>query len=141
MEAVIVRRRRGDLPGSAAAGLTLRLQIWWVQEGAEVIRFFIGELGTVGVVTALGLTLFPRHPVLVMVTIVVTWVVFQLICVYAFMAALYRGDIVEYRTKPRSYAIAPRASINWRARRFLMSYLQVAPSRASAMPGAVEAKR
>lgn len=106
-----------------------------------MVRLFISELGVVGAASALGLTLFSVHPVVVMVTIIVTWVVFQLSCAYAFMAALYRGDIVEYRTKPRSYAIAPRGTVSWLARRFLMSYLRVAPSRSATLPGAVEVKR
>jgi hypothetical protein len=67
----------------------------------------------------------PGHPLAVMAAVILAWVVGQLICAYAFMKALYNGDIVEYRTEPRSYGLASRSTANWRARSFMASYLRV----------------
>lgn len=91
------------------------------------MRHFLVDLVMVGVVTAAMLILVPGHPLAAMGAIIVAWVIGQIICAYAFMKALYNGDIVEIRTDPRSYAVPPRSKANWRARRFMASYLRIAP--------------
>jgi hypothetical protein len=92
------------------------------------MRHFLVDLVMVGVVTAAMLVMVPGHPLAAMGAIIAAWVIGQIICAYAFMKALYNGDIVEFRTEPRSYALAPRGKANWRARRFMSSYLRVAPA-------------
>ena len=99
-----------------------------------MLRNLLSELGLVGGATATLLAAFPHHAVAVGITVVVSWVLVQLWCAYSFMAALYHGDIVEYRTNPRTYALASRAVVNWRARRFMMSYLRIAKPRSTRHP-------
>jgi hypothetical protein len=103
-----------------------------------VVRYFLSELALVGLATAAMLIVCPNHGVAAMAAVVVTWVLFQLGCAYSFMGALYRGDIVEYPTTPRTYAVAPRGTVNWCARRFMVSYLRVAKFRETTFPTAAK---
>jgi hypothetical protein len=90
------------------------------------MRAFAYSMGVIGAVTGILLLLLPTHAIAVALGVVVAWVVLQVACAFAFMEALYKGDIVEYRTTPRSYAVAQRIVVSWRARYFMQSYLRLA---------------
>lgn len=93
------------------------------------MRHLAYNLGVVGAVTGLLLLLLPAHAIAVALGVVAVWVLLQIGCAFAFMKALYRGDIAEYRTEPRSYAVAQRGVVGWQARYFMQSYLRLAKHR------------
>jgi hypothetical protein len=97
------------------------------RDGGAIVRILAYNLSVVGAVTGLLLLLLPSHAFAVALAVVAAWIVLQLVCAFAFMAALYKGDIVEYRSTPRSYAVARRSLVGWRARHFMQSYLRLAP--------------
>jgi hypothetical protein len=106
-----------------------------------LLKNLLTEVGATGALAALALAAVPGHPVAVVAAIVLAWVGFVLSGAYAFMRALYHGDIVERRTVPRSYSIAPRAEVSPMARRFMVSYLHVAKSQRATKHPATEATR
>jgi hypothetical protein len=106
-----------------------------------VLRNILAELCATGALTALALIVVPQHPAAAIAAVVVAWIGFQLSGAYAFMKALYHGDIVEYPTEPRSYSIAPHGHAGALARRFMRSYLRVANARPPETPPAVEDSR
>ncbi len=106
-----------------------------------MLRNLLTELGATGVMTALALMAVPQHPAAAIAAVVVAWVGFQLSAGFAFMKALYHGHIVEHRTEPRSYSIAPHGHVGPLARRFMVSYLRIAKSRQSVPPAAIKRAR
>ena len=91
----------------------------------DVRRYFLAELCVVGAISGLLTAVVPRHPVAVTGAVVVTWIALQAVSAWHFMSALYRGDVIESRERPHRYAPAPRAKLNWYARRFMLCYLNV----------------
>lgn len=106
-----------------------------------MLRNLLTEVGATGALSGIILVILPQHPVAAIAAVVVAWVGFQFTCAFAFMKALYHGDIVEYRTEPRSYAVAPHITVSPLARRFLVSYLRVAKPRPSPATVGVELPR
>jgi len=94
-----------------------------------MFRHLLRELPVVAAATAFLLIEVPGHPITVILVIGLAWIVLQLIGAVAFMIALYRHDILEFRSTPRTYAIAPRAKVFWLARRFMLLYVRTAPTR------------
>jgi hypothetical protein len=94
--------------------------------GGRVNRNLVSELIVTALMTATLEILVPAHPIASAAAIVGSWLLFQIVCAWSFMRALYSGDILEYSGPPNRYAPAPRARLSPYARRFLSSYLVAA---------------
>jgi hypothetical protein len=94
-------------------------------EAISVRRYFLSELAVVGAAAGLLTAATPHHPTAVIAAVVVSWVGLQAVSAWHFMSALYRGDVIESGARPHLYAPAPRAKLNWYARRFMLCYLNV----------------
>lgn len=92
-----------------------------------MFRHLLREFPVVAAATAFLLIEVPGHPIAVILAIDLVWIVLQLVGACAFMIALYRRDILEFRSNPRTYALAPRAKVLWLARHFMLLYLRTAP--------------
>ena len=89
-------------------------------------RNLVSELVVTALMTVTLEILAPAHPIASAASVVGSWLLFQIVCAWSFMRALYRGDILEYSGPPNRYAPAPRARISPYARHFLFSYLVAA---------------
>lgn len=87
--------------------------------------YFLTELAIVGAAAGLLTGATPHHPTAVIAATVLSWVGLQGVSAWHFMSALYRGDVIESGDRPHHYTPAPRANLNWYARRFMLCYLNV----------------
>lgn len=88
-----------------------------------MLRNLLVELVLTAAATATLTVLAPGHATAATGAVIATWAIFQGVCLWSFMRALYDGDIIEHAGRPRRYTLAPHACVNFYARHFLTSFL------------------